>query len=100
MVASAVITTFTEVVPVLNIVMGGIVDEVPEVGVTPVKPFAFALHEYVTPLTPLERSICCVVSPEQIVWLMGVKLTVATGCMVMVVSTGEPGQPFALGVIV
>ena len=98
MVADALTTAFTGVKPLLTIVHVGIVLPLPVLGVIPVNPLAVVLQEMVAPLTFDDRLMDCEAVPEHMVWLGRLMVTAGTGCMVMVVSTGSPAQPLAVGV--
>ena len=55
-------------------------------------------HEYVTFGVTVEMVIGTVVSPLQIDWDAGEKVTTGAGLMVNVMVAGTPEHPFAVGV--
>ena len=72
--------------------------EVPLLAEAPETPVCVTVQAYVVPETLL-FSVMEVEVPEQIVCVAGVAVSTGTGFTVMVTVTGDPVQPFAVGVI-
>ena len=96
MVGVMVYTTVPGVVPVAVSVCAM---DVPEPAVAPLAPDWLTVQLKVVPVTVPLKAID-VALPEQIVWVVGVAVTVGIGFTVTVTVIGVPEQPFAVGVIV
>ena len=67
--------------------------------VAPVTPDCEAIHVNVVPAR-LADKVMALASPEQMVWLVGVAVTIGLGFTVMTMFTGSPVHPSVVGVTV